>query len=148
MTKTPSAAIGRTASQMQADHQTLDASTIAASLGMWLLRIDAPVGQYVRGGELYCVPGSETPHLKADGTFFVKFGQEQDAAYYYEGTICDLTDKTERLSFTLTLVDPSGRVVARYEQKRMPKRQHTVESMRADYERRKLDARIRLPLAA
>ena len=148
MTKSPSAAIGRTASQMQADHQTLDASTIAASLGMWLLKIDAPVGQYVRGGELYCVPGSETPHLKADGMFFVKFGREQDAAYYYEGTICDLTDKTERLSFTLTLVDPSGRIVAQYEQKRLPKRRHTVESMRAAFEKQKLDAKVRLPLAA
>lgn len=148
MTKTPSAAIGRTASQMQADHQTLDASTIAESLGMWLLRIDAPVGQYVRGGELYCVPGSETPHLKADGMFFVKFGQEQDAAYYYEGTICDLTPATDRLDFSLTLVDPNGRIVARYEQTRTPKRAHNVQTMRADFERRKIDAKVRLPIAA
>lgn len=146
MNTTAATAIGRTSSQMQADHHTMDASVIATRTGMWLLRIDAPIGQSVRGGELYCVPGSETDILRTDGVYFVQYGREYDAVYDYEGTITDLTPVTERLTFTLTLFDPAGRAVARFEQVRAPKRTHTVESMRADFERQKLVAKERLAL--
>lgn len=141
-------ATGRTAPQMQADHQTTDACIIAARIGQWLIKVEGPVGQYVRGHELFCVPGCEVASLRSDGAFFIQYGHEKDAVYDYEGTICDLNDKTERLTFTMTLVDPTGRAVARYEQVRAPKRTHTVESARADYERKKQIAKERLPLAA
>ena len=142
------AATGRTASQMQAAHQTTDASIIAARIGQWIIKVEGPVGQYVRGNELYCVPGCEVASLRSDGAFFIQYGEEEHAVYDYEGTICDLSDTTERLTFTMTLVEPTGRAVARYEQVRAPKRKHTVESARADYERQKRIAKERLPLAA
>lgn len=134
--------------QQQAAHGTMDAAEISRRTGKWIVAVTAPIGQYVRGGELYAVTGRSVNDLRSDGMIFMHYDHEADAVYDYEGTIRDLTPETERLTFTLTLHDPSGRAVARYEQSRAPKRIHTVESMRADYDRQKLLAKERLPVAA
>jgi hypothetical protein len=134
--------------QQRAAHGTTDAATISLKTGRWIVAITAPVGQHVRGGELYAVSGDAVNHLRSDGMIFMHYDRESDATYDYEGTICDLTPETERLTFDLTLHDPSGRAVARYEQTRAPRRVHTVESMRADYDRQKRLAKERLPVAA